>query len=113
MRLISTTLGLNWYSALRKDSLPQLQFHSHVQLVQQATLMLQQMPKTLLLLRGDITLSAAKYKEINIIHALGYVPRKHRIFDYLYENRESIQAVVPRHLDLSDSETCHLDDPEE
>lgn len=66
------------------------------------------MPRSLPLLHGNITLSAAKEKETNILHALGYWHQQSDFFSHLQQNRESIKSVVLHHLGLSSSGTCHV-----
>lgn len=56
------------------------------------------MPRTRLLLRGEITYSSAK--ETNVLHTLGYWDQQARFFNHLYEHRNLIRAVAAHHLGL-------------
>ncbi|KAK2732671.1 hypothetical protein FQN55_003950 [Onygenales sp. PD_40] len=60
------------------------------------------MPRTRRLLREDITYSAAKDCEVNILHQLKYYSSKHGcFFNQLNDNRHWIKSVVAYHLGLS------------
>ncbi|PGH27641.1 hypothetical protein AJ80_00654 [Polytolypa hystricis UAMH7299] len=63
------------------------------------------------LLHGEITYSAAKEKETNILHALGYWQRRLDLFNHLYRNRGSIEDVARHHLGLGSAWTCHIAEP--
>ncbi|KAG2416088.1 hypothetical protein HFD88_007280 [Aspergillus terreus] len=65
------------------------------------------------LLNGDITYSAAKGCESNILHELGYWDQKTRYFNHLYKNRELVQEVVVHHLNLPSADACTIADPQE
>lgn len=65
------------------------------------------------LLRGEITYSAAKEQDANILHELGYRDQKIQYFTYLYRNRKLIETTVARHLGLASADTCHLVDVED
>jgi hypothetical protein len=71
------------------------------------------MPRSRPLLHGDITYSAAKEKETNVLHTLGYWEQKLKFFDYLHRKRESIEAVALHHLGLSSAGTCHVSEPDD
>ncbi|KKK20159.1 hypothetical protein P175DRAFT_0433956 [Aspergillus ochraceoroseus IBT 24754] len=64
------------------------------------------------LLRGEITYSAAKERDSNILHELGYRDQKIRYFTHLYRNRKLIKASVVHHLGLASTDTCQLVDVE-
>lgn len=70
------------------------------------------MTKRRRLLRGEITFSAAKEKESNILHALGYWDQQNDYFASLQRKIHLIEATVARHLNL-DPKQCHAADPEE
>lgn len=65
------------------------------------------------LLNGDITYSAAKGCESNILHELGYWDQKTRYFNHLYKNRELVQEIVVHHLNLPSADACTIADPQE
>jgi hypothetical protein len=66
------------------------------------------MPQTLPLLRGEeITYPAAKEKEANILHQLGYHAQQTRFFAHLRDRQDWITAIVAHHLGLS-SAACHV-----
>ncbi|KAJ5144449.1 hypothetical protein N7526_001957 [Penicillium atrosanguineum] len=65
------------------------------------------------LLRSEITYSAAKDNDANILHELGYQDQKVRFFTHLYRNRELIKSVVARHLGLGSRDLCHVVDVED
>ncbi|KAI9732709.1 MAG: hypothetical protein M1818_007443 [Claussenomyces sp. TS43310] len=58
--------------------------------------------------RGEITYSAAKDKEVNILHQLGYYDKEQQFFDRIYQKRPWIKAVVAHHLRLSSPDECHV-----
>lgn len=60
------------------------------------------------LLRGEITYSLAKEREVNILHQLRYFDQQCRFFSYLYDRREWMKAVVVHHLGLSSADVCHV-----
>lgn len=65
------------------------------------------------LLRGNITYSAAKECETNILHELDYWDQETEYFSYLYRNRDSIRSIVAQHLGLNSADKCRLADPEQ
>lgn len=65
------------------------------------------------LLRKDITYSAAKERESNILHALGYWNQQNQCFQYLQSNSHIIEARVAHHLNLASSACCRVADPED
>ncbi|KAH8425305.1 uncharacterized protein LDX57_003062 [Aspergillus melleus] len=65
------------------------------------------MPHTRRLLRQEITFSAAKENESNVLHQLGYYDQQTNFFSHLDANRSWIENVVAHHLGLS-STMCHL-----
>jgi hypothetical protein len=71
------------------------------------------MLKTRSLLRSEITYSAAKDNDANILHELGYRDQKIRFFTHLYRNRELIKSLVARHLGLGSRDLCHVVDVED
>ncbi|KAI9747918.1 MAG: hypothetical protein M4579_007357 [Chaenotheca gracillima] len=60
------------------------------------------------LLRGEITFSEAKDKDVNILKQLTYVDAREKFFLYLARNQFQIEAIVARHLWLSKTETCSI-----
>ncbi|KAL4924653.1 uncharacterized protein BDV17DRAFT_300920 [Aspergillus undulatus] len=64
------------------------------------------------LLRGEITYSAAKEDETNVLHALSYWDQQCQYFQRLQRKSHLIKATVARHLNL-DSKNCHVADPKE
>ncbi|EED22707.1 conserved hypothetical protein [Talaromyces stipitatus ATCC 10500] len=59
------------------------------------------MPQTLPLLRGkELTYSAAREEEVNIVHQLGYHAKQIRFFAYLRDRRDWMRAIVSHHLCL-------------
>ena len=60
------------------------------------------------LLRGEITYSAAKEQDANILHELGYRDKKIQFFTYLYRNRKRIQKLIARHLGLASADACRV-----
>lgn len=67
------------------------------------------MPKTLPLLRGDITYSFAKEEEVNILHRLGYPAQRAKFFNHVFKKRNWIEAIVAYHLNLGSSKLCRMD----
>ncbi|TPX22606.1 hypothetical protein DIZ76_014483 [Coccidioides immitis] len=65
------------------------------------------------LLRGEITYSAAKTQDANILHELGYRDQKIRYFTHLYRNRKLIETIVAHRLGLASANACHLVDVED
>ncbi|KAJ5246544.1 hypothetical protein N7468_001527 [Penicillium chermesinum] len=59
------------------------------------------------LLRGEITYSAAKEEDSNILHELRYRDEKIRFFTHISRNRKLIRRIIGRHLGLP-SDACHL-----
>ena len=68
------------------------------------------MVKTRRTLREELTLSSAKAKETNVLHALGYWDQRAKFFDHLDQNRNLIQVVAAHHLGLSSTATCDIAD---
>lgn len=66
------------------------------------------MPTTRRLLRQEITYSAAKKDENNILHELTYWDQREKFFSLLYEKRSLIAALVAHHLGLNSEETCYI-----
>ncbi|PLN84892.1 hypothetical protein BDW42DRAFT_183365 [Aspergillus taichungensis] len=64
------------------------------------------------LIRGEITYSAAKEKDTNILHELGYREQKIQFFTRLYKNRELIKNLVAHHLGIT-SDACRVVDVED
>ncbi|KAJ5107012.1 hypothetical protein N7456_003687 [Penicillium angulare] len=62
------------------------------------------MPKTLPLLRKEITYSTAATEEVNILHKLQYVQKRIDFFTLLYTNTDWIEETVAHHLGLSTSQ---------
>lgn len=60
------------------------------------------------LLRGEITYSAAKERETNVLHALGYWDQRNQYFKHLDEKRDLIQTAVGYHLNLASSDECRV-----
>lgn len=66
------------------------------------------MPRQCRLLRGDITYSAAKEDETNVLHKLAYWDQRIKFFDHLDRNRDLIRAVTAHHLGLGSIERCRV-----
>lgn len=64
------------------------------------------------MVRGEITYSAAKEKDANIFHEVGYREQKIQFFTRLYRNRELVRNLVAHHLGLT-SDACHVVDVED
>jgi hypothetical protein len=64
------------------------------------------------LLRGEITYSAAKECESNLLHSLGYWDQQNQYFESLYRKRHLIESAVAHHLNL-DPRNCHIAGREE
>lgn len=71
------------------------------------------MPKTLRLLREEITYSRAQREEVNILHRLTYYNRQLGFFAKLSDNRDWIKAVVAHHLGLPSTALCQVADVED
>lgn len=71
------------------------------------------MPKTLRLLREDITYSKARTEEVDILLRLGYYNRQNDFFASLSKNLDLIKAVVGHHLGLSSADLCQVADVED
>lgn len=71
------------------------------------------MPKTRRLLRREITYSAAKNEEVNILHQLGYYAQRQQFFTRIYRNLNWIKAVIAHHLNLRSPDACHVADMED
>jgi hypothetical protein len=56
------------------------------------------------LLRGPITLSTAKEKSFNVIHASQYPRQKHAFYERVQAQRDTIRAVVAHHLGIAPEE---------
>lgn len=65
------------------------------------------------LLRGEITYSAAKEQDANILHQLGYWDQRNKYFARLYRSRKLIQQIVAHHLGLASANACHIVDVED
>lgn len=65
------------------------------------------------LLRGEITYSAAKERETNILHALGYWSQQNQYFTFLHGKRHLIQAAVAHHLNLGSPGYCQVAEPKD
>ena len=65
------------------------------------------------LLRGEITYSAAKEEDHNVLHELEYRHQKVKFFTHLYRNRKLIEKIVAHHLGWTSKDTCHLVDVED
>ncbi|KAE8402894.1 hypothetical protein BDV37DRAFT_272458 [Aspergillus pseudonomiae] len=64
------------------------------------------------LLRGEITYSAAKELETNVLTSLGYLDQQNKYFEDLLQKSHVIEAVVAHHLNLVPT-SCHVADPNE
>lgn len=62
------------------------------------------------LLREEITYSAAKERETNVLHSLSYWDQQNQYFETLYGKKNVIEAAVARHLNLNPKK-CHVADP--
>lgn len=67
------------------------------------------MPTTRRLLHEEITYSAAKEKETNLLHQLKYPEQKAQFFSLLQSHNDWIRAVVAHHLNVSVS-ACQVAD---
>jgi len=67
------------------------------------------MPFERRLLRQNITYSAAKKEETNILHGLGYWPRQNAFFAYIHEHRSMVADIVGHHLNIRSS-ACQVAD---
>lgn len=61
------------------------------------------------LLRGEITYSTAKRKEVNILHRLTYPEKQNQFFAHIDDSHDWIKAVVAHHLNVHPS-TCDVAD---
>ncbi|EAS32274.3 uncharacterized protein CIMG_03298 [Coccidioides immitis RS] len=61
---------------------------------------------------GEITYSAAKELETNVLHSLGFLDQQNKYFEDLPWKSHVIEAVVAHHLNLV-STGCHVADPKE
>lgn len=68
------------------------------------------MPRTLRLLREDITYSKAQREEVNILRRLTYFNRQQEFFDRLSDNRDWIKAIIAHHLCVPSTASCHVAD---
>ncbi|KAJ5116903.1 hypothetical protein N7456_001251 [Penicillium angulare] len=66
------------------------------------------MLRTRQLLKEDITYSAAKEREVNILHQLGYVDHQSRFFSYLNARREWMKTVISHHLGFKSTAMFHI-----
>ncbi|KAI9045929.1 uncharacterized protein KD926_005872 [Aspergillus affinis] len=67
------------------------------------------MPRTRRLLRNEeITYSAAKEQELNILHQLGYHEQQTHFFAHPNVRQDWMRAVVAHHLGLGSSSVCHV-----
>lgn len=71
------------------------------------------MPTTRRLLRQEITYSAAKEEEVNILHQLEYYDQRTQFFDNLNAKRDWIKAAVAHHLGLNSPAACHVTETED
>lgn len=66
------------------------------------------MPKTLPLLRGEITLSSARERELNILRQLQYPLQKEQFLHDLDRRRAWMKTTVAHHLNLDSSNLCEV-----
>ena len=66
------------------------------------------MLRTRRLLREEITYSAAKEREVNILHQLSYYDQQHHFLTDLDQKRHWIKTVVVHHLGIRSSDACHV-----
>lgn len=71
------------------------------------------MSKTLLLLRGGITLESALEKDDNMLQEIGYPEKRLEFYLYLLKHRYEIEVIVSYHLGLSRKEKCRLGEVKE
>ncbi|OAL73163.1 hypothetical protein A7D00_2936 [Trichophyton violaceum] len=62
------------------------------------------------LLRGEISYSSAKDKEVNILHRLEYPEKQNQFITELVNREQWIKGVVAHHLNITPSK-CHIADP--
>lgn len=62
------------------------------------------------LLRGEISYSSAKDKEVNILHRLEYPEKQNQFITELVNREQWIKGVVAHHLNITPSK-CHVADP--
>lgn len=65
------------------------------------------------LLRGEITYSAAKERETNVLHALGYWDKQNQYVKGLYEQKRLIEDAVAYHLNLASPADCRVGDSDD
>ncbi|PWY88239.1 hypothetical protein BO70DRAFT_350627 [Aspergillus heteromorphus CBS 117.55] len=65
------------------------------------------------LLRGEITYSAAKERETNVLHMLGYWDQRNQFFEDIRRNSHLVEATVAHHLSLKSARHCRVADSEE
>lgn len=70
------------------------------------------MPPKRPMVRGDITYSAAKDEETNVLHKLSYWNQRNKFFAHLESRQNTIKSLVGHHLGLQPSE-CHVVDVED
>ncbi|KKZ66798.1 hypothetical protein EMCG_07516 [[Emmonsia] crescens] len=71
------------------------------------------MPRTRRLLRDrEITYSAAKEQELNILHQLGYYEQQTKFFSHIHDRQNWIRAVVAHHLGLKSASACRVAEEE-
>ncbi|KAJ5088640.1 hypothetical protein N7456_012256 [Penicillium angulare] len=70
-------------------------------------------PKTLRLLREEITYSKARREEVDILLRLQHYDRQEAFFDSLSNNQDAIKAVIVHHLGLSSTNQCQIADVED
>jgi hypothetical protein len=65
------------------------------------------MPGTRKLLNGNIiTFESAARREDNFINKLAYETQINNLYEYLWEQRQSIEALAAHHLGLASKDTC-------
>ncbi|PYH91223.1 hypothetical protein BO71DRAFT_332716 [Aspergillus ellipticus CBS 707.79] len=65
------------------------------------------------LLRGEITYSAAKERETNVLHSLNYWGQQNQYFEDLRGKSNLVEAAVAHHLGLKSSSCCRVADSNE
>lgn len=71
------------------------------------------MPKTLRLLKEEITYSKAQREEVNILRRLTYFKEQQEFFARLSDNEDRIKAIVAHHLRLPSPGQCQVADVED
>lgn len=66
------------------------------------------MPKTLPLLRGEITYSTARLEEVDILQRLEYPRQQKEFFASVAQSQDWIKAVIAHHLSLPSSDSCQV-----